>query len=272
MKKLVGLYQFNLLREEEKLSVEAHILECDACFEEIYRLGPFIEIIEEMPEFFLSALQPKESFYMRMIKSLKQSVHTLTHQFNLLLSEIAEWWKKPAIKILVSVTAIAMLLIILLPFGSKRYSDLAIIDDNASYIAFKLRGLVKQFTPTQNLYDQGMEFYQEKNYSKAIDKLSTYVRRKKKNAYGHFYLGVSLLLTDKYKKGIDHLNSASKLCEEQGKEILLEKCNWYLGNAYLKTNNVEKALEEFRNVVAIGGEFKEDAIKQIVRIEEMKRE
>jgi len=98
------------------------------------------------------------------------------------------------------------------------------------------------------------------------------VKRKKKDAYGHFYLGVSFLLTDEYKKGINHLKLASKFSEKEGKEILLEKCYWYLGNAYLKTNDVDYALKEFKNVVTIGCEFKEDAIKQIERIEEMKGE
>ena len=57
MKKLVSLYQFNMLGEEEKFSVEDHLLECDACFEEVYRLCPAVEIVEEKPEFFLNALQ-----------------------------------------------------------------------------------------------------------------------------------------------------------------------------------------------------------------------
>ncbi|UCE04556.1 MAG: tetratricopeptide repeat protein [bacterium] len=271
MKKLVSLYQFNLLREEEKLSVEAHLVECDACFEEVYRLSPAIETIEEMPEFFLDALQPKETHFTQTTRSVNKAINASTMLAADIVAAISEWWKKPVIKILVPVTAIAILLLIFMPPDAKKYSDLAIIE-NASYVALKVRGLYNEISPSQNLYNQGMKYYQEKNYTEAIHKLSAFVKRKKKDAYGHFYLGVSFLLTNEYKKGIDHLKLSSKFSEKEGKEILLEKCFWYLGNAYLKTNDVEKALKEFKNVVAIGGEFKEDAIKQIERIHEMKGE
>jgi len=271
MKKLVSLYQFNLLGEEEKLTVEDHLLECDACFEEIYRLSPAVEIVEAMPEFFLNAFQPKETYAMRITKLFKKTIHALTDLTNNIFSTVAEWWKNPAIKILVPATAIAILLLILVPPDTKKYSDLAIME-NVSYLALKLRGFVDEISPTQTLYNQGMKYYQEKNYTEAIHKLSAFVKRKKKDAYGHFYLGVSFLLTDEYKKGINHLKLASKFSEKEGKEILLEKCYWYLGNAYLKTNDVDYALKEFKNVVTIGCEFKEDAIKQIERIEEMKGE
>ena len=106
--------------------------------------------------------------------------------------------------------------------------------------------------------------------SKILEKWD--IKRKKHYAYGHFYLGVSLILTDQAKKGIKHLKAANELCEKQGKDILLEKCHWYLGNAYLKNSDVDKALKEFRNVIVIGGEFKEDAVNQVMKIEELKAE
>ena len=80
------------------------------------------------------------------------------------------------------------------------------------------------------------------------------------------------MLTNEYKQGIKHLKLATELCEKQSKEILLEKCHWYLGNAYLKNNDVDKAVKEFRNVIVIGGEFKDDAVDQIRKIEELKAE
>lgn len=271
IKKLVGLYQFNLLGEEEKLSVEDHLLECDACFEEVYRLSSAVQIVEDMPEFFLNALQPKETYVMRIATFFKKTIDALNNVVTNIFSTITEWWKKPVVKILIPVTTVAIILLILFPPDTSKYSELAIIE-NVSYVGFKVRGFVDEFSSTQNLFDQGMKYYQEKNYTEAIQKLSSFVKRKKNNAYGHFYLGVSYLLMDEFEKGIVHLKLASKFSENEGKEILLEKCYWYLGNAYLKTNDVDKALKEFRKVVAIGGDFKEDANKQIVRIEKMKGE
>ena len=271
MKKLVSLYQFNMLGEEEKFSVEDHLLECDACFEEVYRLCPVVEIVAEKPEFFLNALQPKVSIAMRITSLFKKTTQGIIDTTKNIFATMDGWIRKPAIRILVPATVIALLLVVFVTPIRKNFSDLAIIE-NASYLALKVRGVIDGLSSTQSIFDQGMKYYQEKNYEQAIPKLNIYVKRKKDDAYGHFYLGVSLLLTDQAKKGIKHLKAANELCEKQGKDILLEKCHWYLGNAYLKNSDVDKALKEFRNVIVIGGEFKEDAVNQVMKIEELKAE
>jgi tetratricopeptide (TPR) repeat protein len=271
MKKLVSLYQFNMLGEDDKFSVEDHLLECDACFEEVYRLSSAVEIVEEKPEFFLNALEPKETHVMRITSFYKQTMHRITDLMKRFLAAMDDLLRKPAIRIVIPVTIVAALLLIFVTPIKKNFSDLAIIE-NASYLALKVRGLADEFSSTQHLYDQGMKYYQEKNYEQAIQKLNIFIKREKDNAYGHFYLGVSYLLTDEYKQGIKHLKLATELCEKQSKEILLEKCHWYLGNAYLKNNDVDKAVKEFRNVIVIGGEFKDDAVEQIRKIEELKAE
>ena len=271
MKKLVSLYQFNMLGEDDKFSVEDHLLECDACFEEVYRLSSAVEIVEEKPEFFLNALEPKVNYAMRINSFYKQTMHKAKNLMKNFLAALDDLLKKPVIRIVIPVTIVAALLLIFVTPIKKNFSDLAIIE-NASYLALKVRGLADEFSSTQHLYDQGMKYYQEKNYEQAIQKLNIFIKREKDNAYGHFYLGVSYLLTDEYKQGIKHLKLATELCEKQSKEILLEKCHWYLGNAYLKNNDVDKAVKEFRNVIVIGGEFKDDAVEQIRKIEELKAE
>lgn len=266
LRKLVSLYQFNLLNEEERLSVDAHLLECDACFEEVYNLNNVIQVIENNPKFFLIKLQPGDTFYTRTIKLVKK---VITGQISLIITKAKAWWKRPLIKILVPVTAVALLLLILFPINSRRYSKLAIIED-ASYLAPKLRGIIDGLTSSETLFNQGIKFYEEKNYEQAIKKLSALVEKKKKDAYGHFYLGVSFLLSEEYRKGIDHLELATRFCQEQGKEILLEKCYWYLGNGYLKINDVDKATQEFQKVIEIGGELEPEAREQLARIEKMR--
>jgi len=271
MKKLVSLYQFNLLDEKEKLTVEAHLIECDACFDEVYRLSPAIEMIEKSPEFFLSALEPGHIDMRQKARIRKKLLLPLAAMFSTILNKIFEWWSNPLAKFLVPATVVAAIILMLIMPHDRDYSGLAIID-YASNISLKVRGLVDDLSSTQALYDQGMKYYQEKNYAEAIVKLKAYVKRKKKDAYGHFYLGISLLLNDATKDGIRHLKTAAKLCEKQRKDILLERCYWYLGNAYLKANDVDRALSRFRNVVDIGGEFKEEAEKQIMRIQEIRGE
>lgn len=271
MKKLVSLYQFNMLGTDEKLIVEDHLLECDACFEEVYRMSQAVEMVQEQPEFFLDALKPKVTYTMQMTSLIKKTLHRLPDLINNIIAMMVDCWRKPAIRIIVPVTVAAVLLLLFVTPIKKNFSNLAIIE-NASYLALKVRGFADEFSSTQHLYDQGMKYYQEKNYQQAIQKLRGFIKRKKDDAYGHFYLGISYLLTNEYKKGIKHLESSVELCQKQGKDILLEKCYWHLGNAYLKINEVDKAVKELRNVIVIGGEFKDDAVSQIMKIEELKAE
>ena len=268
MKELVSMYQFNLLGGGDKLKVEAHLLECDACFEEVYRLSPTVKMMEEAPEFFLDALQTKEPSAMQidnLTHKIRDSFSNLKTQ---IFPKISELWKVPITRVLIPVAAVAIILLIVWSPNAKKYSDLAIIEDVSSS-ALKLRGLVSD---SQSIFDEGVKYFEEENYKEAIQNFRIFVKKKKKDAYGHYYLGVSLLMTDNVTKGIEQLEVAAKLCKNQGKELLLERCYWYLGNAYLKDNQAEKALKNFRNVVVIGGEFKEKAIQQMSRIENLKGE
>ena len=266
MKKLVGLYQFNLLQEEQKISVEAHLLECDACFHETYQLSPAIENMQEMPECFNDALQPQLTHSIQISKFLKKVGDMMKKEIYSIYFSAVELWKKPAFKILLPATVVVILLFCILYIpGSKPYSNHA-IKDNASYLSLKLRGLADGFGTTETLLNQGIKDYQEKHYKEAIPSLNAYLQRKKNDPYGHFYLGVSLVLTEEYKKGIDHLITARSLCQKQEKELLLEKCYWYLGSAYLKLNDLDKALSELYKVVEIGGDFAEQARNQITAI------
>ena len=54
-------------------------------------------------------------------------------------------------------------------------------------------------------------------------------------------------------------------------KILLEKCYWYIGNAYLQKNDMKNALLEFNKILELDLELKQDAEKQISRIEARKK-
>ncbi|MDZ7262795.1 MAG: tetratricopeptide repeat protein [candidate division KSB1 bacterium] len=273
MKKWVNLYQLDLLPEEQKISVEAHLLECEACFQELYRFSPVLEALEEMPERFLDALQPRETLLAQAIRFLKGQVADLKRISALIFSALVRWWEKPAVKVLVPVTVAALVaMIVLLPEiinlfqPPPHYSDLAVIE-KAIYKPLSFRGPVEP----QKLFDEGMRLYEQDNYVEAIPKLAAFLEHEPHDAYGHFYLGVCWLLQGDIRSAIEHLDLASELSQEQSNKLLLEKCYWYLGNAYLKINDVENALIEFRKVVELGEELGEEARKQISRIEERKK-
>jgi len=45
--KLIGSYELGLLSREEKERFEAHLLECDACFQDLYELSPAVAMLRE---------------------------------------------------------------------------------------------------------------------------------------------------------------------------------------------------------------------------------
>lgn len=270
MKKLVSLYHFNLLQEEQKISVEAHLLECDACFQETYQLSPAIENMQEIPECFNDALQPRTIPSIQFGKFLKKVGDIMKKEINSIYLSALELWEKPTFKILLPVAVVAIFFFCLLYFPGSMPDSKHGVKDSASNLSLKLRGMVDGFGTTETLLNQGIKDYQEKHYKEAIPSLNAYVQRKKNDPYGHFYLGVSLILTEEYKKGINHLITARSLCQKQEKELLLEKCHWYLGSAYQKTNDLDKALSELYKVVEIGGDFAEQARNQITSINEQK--
>ncbi|MBN1351841.1 zf-HC2 domain-containing protein [candidate division KSB1 bacterium] len=269
MKKLVSLYQFNMLDDERKIKVEAHLLECEACFEELYRLSPVLEAIEEMPERFLDALQPKETLNTRIVKFLKKEVESVKRIIISIFSPFARLAKKPAFKIVVPAIAIILLAVVFLFPPSEQYSDIAILE-KAPYLTLRSNGHIK-LTLAQKLFYEAMTFYEQDNYNQAILKLSGFIAREPDNAYGHFFLSVSLLLTDDIENGVRHLHKATELCQKQDNMLLLEKCYWYLGNAYLKTNDVDDALKLLRLTVELRGDFEAKALKQIAKIDRIKK-
>lgn len=259
MKQQVNLYQLDLLTEEQKIVVEAHLLSCEACFEEFYRLSPVIDLLENVPEKFLTALQPRKSVVARIFAFLITAGKMIFKMLKNILG-------KPTAKILIPATAAVLLALILFLPGSRQYSDLVIIQ-KAPYISFKESvsdTLVNRF----DLFKQGMIFYQQENYPETIRLLRDFLQAEPKNADGNFYLGVCLLLTNDSKTGIEKLKLAATLSQQVQLPYLEERCYWYLGNGFLKLNDVKQAVEYFDRVLAMRLNFMDEARKQIDLIEQ----
>ncbi len=272
-KKLVSLYQFNLLDEQEKIAVEAHLLECEACFEELYLFGPVINLMAEKPECFDEVLKIKPNLLARALSSITKWFHALEDRAMSFIQAagrvVIDLIEIRTVRILVPATAVAIVLLLILLPSPKRYSDLAIIN-NASYAPLHFRGLVNGYSAADELLDQGIKLYEQQQYTEAVIKLMEYTRQRDDDPYGHFYAGLSLLHTNEFNDAIGHLKIAANLSKKQGKEILLEKCHWFLGNAYLKLNDVNSSLQQLQWVIEIKGQYAADAQKQIERIKALR--
>ena len=252
--KLIFLYEFDKLNQGQRKAFEAHLLECDYCFQNLYTLSPVVKKMRENPQAFLPALSVPERIPFR------KKVRALWDKLVPDISGIPVTVLKP-VRIAVPVVAAIIAAVLIITGPTNDYSDLARIEP-IRYIPVALRGGV-EMTKTDILFDQGMELYGAGKYNQAIHKLSQTVSRMPKSADAHFYLGLCYLLTQEADSSIVHFIKAI----EFGNNSLLEKCHWYLGNAYLLKNDEEKALEEFRKVLELKGDWWFDAQDMVKEIE-----
>jgi len=162
------------------------------------------------------------------------------------------------------VTIGVLLFALLLPVG--KYSNLAQIE-RIYYQPLITRGEA-EYSEAERLFIQGMSFYQKENYAEAIKKLSMAVEKNPIEVEFHFYLGLCYLLERKPDpdQAILQLQKAIELSGNS----LLEKCYWYLGNAYLLKEDAEGALTAFEKVVDMEGDYKGAAHELIAGIKKMK--
>lgn len=269
IKDLVRLYQFGTLTEEQTICVEAHLMECQACMAELFHASPILEIFEENPDQFLEALEPELTWWRWLKQFFIEKLESFSEILLSIFSPIYALGRNPAIRLLVSAVAVALIVMLLLPKSSVDYSDLATIA-KAPYLGLRLRqpGIETQ---SKKLFEFAMASYQSDQYDATIPQLDSLLTIKPDHAEGKFYLGVSLLLTENIKDGIQRLKEASLLSQQQENKILLSRCYWYLGNAFLKLNDEKQARENFQYVVLLDTVYIDEAKDQLNRIEQRKK-
>jgi len=250
--KLSLLYHFDQLSDEERKRFEAHLLECDHCFQETYAFGPVIETMRKDPEPFLAALAKKKPARIPARKPRREFYIGLVEAIGRIPGRIA-----------IPVAAIAMVLLFLLLRPNAELSDLALIEP-VPYHSLQVKSGA-EVTDAERLFEEGMAAYVQKDYADAIEKLAVAVNQDSTNAGFHFYLGLCYLLAQNIDPAIAHLQRAVAL----GGNSVLEKTCWYLGNAWLLKNDRAQALAAFRKVMEIEGDYQWEAEAIIGKIEKL---
>ncbi|MFQ6093963.1 MAG: tol-pal system YbgF family protein [bacterium] len=176
---------------------------------------------------------------------------------------------KPLIRVAVPVgVAVVIAVLLLNPFAhqSGEYGRLAQFEA-PGYIARSLRGPGMDET-VATLFEEGMAAYADGDFSKAIKKLSELTKSHSEFGEALFYLGISYLMENKIAQAIDALQKSAVLLEGYP---LGEQSHWYLGMAYLRLKDKDKAIEQFQRVVDLNGAYKVSAERMIEKIEEIRR-
>ena len=268
MERLIHLYMHDFLTDDQKIEVEAHLLECEECLMELYRMSPTLELLKNRPELFLDALKPRHTFIAKIRSRIKQSIRAIGKMTIPIMSFILLWWKRPIIKILVPVTITACVLLFILLPSPERFADLAILE-KSPYEALQFRG-PEQLSPALQNFKSALECYEKDNYMEAIPKFRAFLADEPGNPYGHFYLGVSLSLTSRLDSSMKHLELVARLSKSEGDIALLEKSYWHLGNVFLKSNDEKKAMNTFHALLELKGSLEEKAQSQVDRITKFK--
>ncbi len=264
MQKLINLYQFGFLSDDQKIKVEAHLLECKECLKELYRMSPTLELLNNKPEYFLDTLQSGKARSAKAINLFKKCIQAIHKMTTPLISLILLGWKHPIVKIAVPVVVTAFVLLFIFLQPPKEFTDLAILE-KSPYESIRLMG-PQELSDAEKILKSALEFYEKDDYTDAISQFHTFLEYEPDNPYAHFYLGVSLHLTGQLASSSEHLIIAVQFSSEQGDNLLLEKSYWHLGNVYLKNNNEDNALQTFQKLVEMKGSFEEKAQSQINRI------
>lgn len=246
-------YQLELLSPADRQRFEAHLLECDHCFQDVYALAPVFERIKAHPQPFLQELA-RPGFW----EQAKNRFAGLKEQY-LVLSPAVRWG-------LAAAGITALILISILPFRSPdRLADLAVIEPYPFQALSPMGGVGR--SEAENTFFRGMQAYNDGRYHEALPSLQAAIALDSTDAEFQFFLGITYLLAGDAASAIAPLTAAILLDPSRFEA----RARWYLGNAYLLLEDGEKALEELRRVIEGGGEYEFQATVLTRRVEEFRK-
>ena len=252
-RELMDEYIRGELSEAQREAFEEHYFECDQCFEELQFREKVLGVIQERGE----------SIFADYITKKKRMRESLGSRFFRRIFPKAPLWRQGWVYAVVT-TAIILILIPLLSniFAPNKYEHLA---DIKPY-PFLLTGLRSGATEGERLFQEGMRFYTDGEYTQSALFLEKAVALNPGKVLTYFFLGVSLLMEDNTGRAIRYLEKAT--VAQPDSEIF----HWYLGQAYLKKGDGEKARKTLERVRDLDGDYRIRAEALIRKIEEIGNE
>jgi tetratricopeptide (TPR) repeat protein len=114
---------------------------------------------------------------------------------------------------------------------------------------------------------EALRFYQQKNYTTAIDLFNEVIANDPSNAAVRFYLAISYIETNQIDKAIANLEEII----HNGKNLYIEHAQWYLGLCLLKINQTDQAIALFRNIAFdTNNYYRNDASRLLNQIKKSK--
>jgi len=227
---LLAAYELGLLENDECSSFENHLTACPECTEELYAMAPAAAAMTTRPELYAA----------------KAARNFRPEPFS---ARFRKWLFSGSGRTILPVAMVAILaLVIFIPRSpDPRFGNLAMIEAPA-YVPIQVRSGGN--TPWLAHWESGMSHYRNRQYDAASEDLGQAISLLKKNPSpeteryavvdnAFMYLGVSSLLADRPVEAVRALEVAA---ESQLKPVS-QKALWYLSQAYLLTEEPDKALQ-----------------------------
>jgi TolA-binding protein len=93
-------------------------------------------------------------------------------------------------------------------------------------------------------YDKAVDYFNRKDYLKAIDGFQTYLKQQPENTRYEFLLGVSNMEIKNYPDAELSFNKVLK----KGASLYQEQATWYLVGCYIGMGQKEQAIKELRSI------------------------
>jgi tetratricopeptide (TPR) repeat protein len=110
------------------------------------------------------------------------------------------------------------------------------------------------------MYRNALTAYQKEDYEKALTLFEEVLELDQSRMETNLMTGVSNMELDEYEEAS---NSFRKVINHND-NLFIEQAEWYIGFCYIKTENTDKAIEQFAKI-ASGNSLNKDKAKKILR-------
>ncbi len=271
--RLIVHYELGWLSDEERDRFEEHLMDCDACLQELEQMRPIIgalrrdraEILDELHRDGISFETLKGE--LRSRSPVNRSVFGKVMQVAVqALSNLRQ--ARVLIPAVALISALVLVRIYYLPhylttakpeipktvpatrpdgeipaggsapmevYGHLGSYGFILAFETLPYQPMKLRGTTGD---AERSFDEGMEYYLRGNYRDAISNLNKAVEKTPENGAWWLYLGVCHYLERDAKAAIKALTRADSLTQYSNKT----RARWYLAQAHLLNDDANQAI------------------------------
>lgn len=219
---------YNELSDEEMASFEAELTSNQELVKEI-------DLIKNIN------LAVKESDVMQLRNNLQNIASKIAAEKQTEQSFVAKFRNNRVV--VASVAASLILLLSLTGLLSRQSSPTDLYQ--RYYTTYQTTGINRSASPsTDQTLSDALQKFNNQDYEAALSLLQNVISRDQRNMVGHFYTGVSLQETGKFRNAIHEYETV--IVDKDN--LFTEQAEWYIGLCYLQTSEDKKAYKQFKKI------------------------